>query len=124
MKRGTGPGACQPVDGTDDERQNGLDRRSGRDRRHSGEHEAPSDEPRAYGFRDFDPRRGNQDRRLYGIDGGRLSAGEHEDEPVDDSVEPETEAEAEAEAEAGDPLEGLLPLSPDQLRTLLRKDGR
>ena len=121
MKRGTGPGACQPVDGTDDERQNGLDRRSGRDRRHSGEHEASSEEPRAYGFRDFEPRRGNnQDRRLYGIDGGRLSAGGHADEPADDSAAPG----AEAEAEAGDPLEGLLPLSPDQLRSLLRKDGR
>lgn len=122
MKRGTGPGACQPVEGTDDERQNVLDRRSGRDRRHSGEHEAPSQEPRSYGFRDFEPRRGNQDRRLYGIDGGRLSAGEHEDEPASDPVEPA--AEAEAEGEAGDPLEGLLLLSPDQLRTLLRKDGR
>lgn len=123
MKRGSGPGVCQPVDGIDDERQSVRDRRSGRDRRHSGEHEAPSSEPRAYGFRDFEqPRRGNQDRRLYGIDGGRLSAGEHEDEPDSDSVEPE--AEAEAEAEGGDPLEGLLPLSPDQLRTLLRKDGR
>ena len=117
MKRGSGPGVCQPVDGIDDERQSGLDRRSGRDRRHSGEHEAPSPEPRAYGFRDFEqPRRGNQDRRLYGIDGGRLGGGEPAEEPASESVEPE--------APEGDPLDGLVPLSPDQLRTLLRKDGR
>lgn len=117
MKRGIGPGVCQPVDGTDDdERQNGPDRRSGRDRRHSGEHAEPSSEPRSYGFRDFEPRRDNQDRRLYGIDGGRLSGDEPPGEPPNDTAEPETGAD--------DPLDGLLPLSPDQLRTLLRKDGR
>jgi hypothetical protein len=117
MKRGSGPGACQPVDGIDDERQGGLDRRSGRDRRDSGEREAPSSEPRTYGFRDFEqPRRGNQDRRLYGIDGGRMSGGEPADELANDPVEPETTAD--------DPLGGLVPLSADQLRSLLRKDGR
>lgn len=112
MKQGTGSSAWQPAEANDDERRNVLDRRSGRDRRHTAERTPPSNEPRPFGFRDFEPRRANQDRRLYGIDGGWHPG-----------TDPVTAADP-AEDPHEDPLEGVLALTADQLRALLRKDGR
>lgn len=107
------PEPAAPVDRRDE-----PDRRLGIDRRGTDLPSPPQPEPRPYGFREFGERRNSQDRRLYGIEAGGFSPADPEPGP-EAVVEPGTEAVPTAKDEAS-PY-GIVPLSDDALRALLRR---
>ena len=90
------------------ERREAPDRRFGIDRRGTAVSVPASPEARPYGFREFDERRCNQDRRLYGIENARFSPADPEPFPC----EPVTPGRKAV------PF-GIVPLSEGELRALL-----
>jgi hypothetical protein len=108
----------------EDERGAG-DRRGWRDRRGAGSRLPPSEEPRAYGFRDFDQqRRSAQDRRLYGLAGcaagreGRASDAAPDRSAAEAAAPMPQTAASEASAALPD---GVMSLTPEVLKALLAK---
>lgn len=106
--------AAVPVD-----RREEPDRRIGIDRRGASEPQPPSPQPRPYGLRELGERRGNQDRRLYGIETDRFSPADPPPCPEPHPC-PEPPTCPEPPPSAALPF-GIMPLSDGELLALLHR---